>query len=410
MDSRLIPYSHFLNEVGNIPVNKIPFYIRWTAQYLNYLKEKEHSEKYLQIFLSQLEESQAEWQVKQAAEAINLFLICKKAPKDRTPFAGTNWSDVYTIYSEKLKTMRRARSTIKSYQDWVYKFHDFTKKDVSRLTTEDFENYITHLAVKESVSYSTQNQAYNAILFLYRYILKQDLSKMQNPIKSQIPPKLPVVLTKQEVRLVISYLSPEYSLMGRLIYGAGLRLNECLSIRIKDLDMTKKILHIQNAKGNKDRFTMIPEILLSELNSAIEKSRKIYLMDRKKAKPGVWLPDRIHKKYPLSDKEWPWFWLFPSSRFIIDDTFKRECRYHRHSSGIQKDFKKALLASGIVKKASVHTLRHSFATHLVEDGYDIRTIQELLGHSDVNTTMIYTHVAQRRSLSVISPLDREFSI
>ena len=406
MDSRLIDYSNFLKEQDHIPDKRIPFYLHWTESYLIFLKEREHSDKYLRDFLSILEEKHPEWQVRQAVEAINLFLIDSSKTKEEYEIPDPDWAQLETYYSDKLKTMRRARSTIECYVAWFYRFKAHVKKDVKDLTPDDFEKFITYLAVKESVSFSTQSQAYNGLLFLYRYILKQDISQMKSPMKSRIPSKLPVVLSQDEVRAVLSHMSSEYKLMGRLIYGAGLRLNECLTLRIKDMDFEKKVLHLHNAKGNKDRFTVIPEILVADLQEEIEKARTVFRRDRELNKPGVWLPDRIYTKYPSADREWSWFWIFPSSRFIIDDTYKRKCRYHRHPSGLQRDFKNAVIQSGIPKKASVHTLRHSFATHLVEQGYDIRTIQELLGHADVNTTMIYTHVAQRRSLGVISPLDR----
>ncbi|MBN2628483.1 MAG: integron integrase [Spirochaetales bacterium] len=406
MDERLDGYTNFLKSQNHIPGNRLPYYLHWTEKYLEFLKDKEHSPKYLQGFLSRLEETHPEWQVKQAVEAINLFLISDQNIVGNDPFKGTDWAQLEKRYTDTLKTMRRARSTIQSYVTWFYKFKKYTGKDVQNLSPADFEKFITSLAVKKGVSYSTQNQAYNGLLFLYRYILKQDLSLMKPPVKSQIPSKLPIVLSVDEIRTIFSHMTRDFLIMARLIYGSGLRINECMTLRIKDIDLEKKVLHLHNAKGNKDRFTVLPEIVISDLKSEIEKARAVFSKDREQNKPGVWLPDRIYSKYPSSDREWIWFWLFPSDRFIIDDTYKRKCRYHRHASGLQRDFKRALIKSGITKKASIHTLRHSFATHLVEQGYDIRTIQELLGHEDVNTTMIYTHIAQRRSLGVISPLDR----
>jgi len=405
VDHRLIGYTNYLKDQNSIPEKKIPFYVAWVRSYLEFLGEREHSAKYLMLHISQLERKLPEWQVGQAVEAINLYLINDRREGDQDLGEHTDWSDLAKRFSDKLQTMRRARATVRSYLFWLHRFRSFIGKDVPSLTPEDFEKYITHLAVKESVSFSTQNQAYNSLLFLYRFVLKQNMSQIKLPVKSQVPSKLPVVLTTQEIKRIFSYMEEDYRLMARLIYGAGLRLNECMSLRIKDIDLKKKVLHIQNGKGNKDRFTIIPETLVDDIRKEMEKSGTVFKQDRDENKPGVWLPDRIFKKYPSADKEWSWFWLFPSTRFIVDDLFKRKCRYYRHPSGLQREFKGALEKCGIPKRATIHTLRHSFATHLIEQGYDIRTVQELLGHEDVNTTMIYTHVAQRRSLGVISPLD-----
>ncbi|MDC7224580.1 MAG: integron integrase [Spirochaetales bacterium] len=407
MNSRLKDYAEYLKESNRIPPGKIKYYVAWVEKYSRFLKEREHGHGYFQRFLGLLENSYSDWQVKQAAEAVNLFLISdrKSADLDRSRYS--DWNDLEKLFLERLRVMRRARSTIQNYLLWLNRFKNYCQKDPKRLAPEDYEKFITHLAVDKSVSQSTQNQAYNALLFLYRYILRQNLDQMNLPVRSQIPAKLPVVLSREEVHRVLSFMEGDFKLMGQLIYGAGLRVNECMSLRIKDLEFEKRVIHLHGAKGNKERFTVIPESLTEALRGQVQKGEELFKKDRIHDKPGVWLPDRIYKKYPHSDKEWIWFWLFPSKRFIVDDTFQRPCRFHRHASGLQKSFHQALLMSGINKKASIHSLRHSFATHLVESGYDIRTIQELLGHEDVNTTMIYTHVAKRRSLSVISPMDRE---
>ena len=402
-------YEEYLRNSNRIPKEKIKYYLSWTKKYLFFLKEKEHDSVFLRNFLDELEKTFQDWQVRQAAEAINLFLICNRKEDKDIDYSLKSWRDLEKVFREKLCMMRRARSTVNSYLFWLNRFMLFADKDPGKLTTDDYEKFISYLAVEQSVSQSTQNQAYNSLLFLYRNILRLDLSDMNVPVKSQIPPKLPVVFSQKEVGLVISFMKKDYKVMALLVYGAGLRVNECMSLRIKDLDLCKKVIHLHGAKGNKERFTVIPESLIDTLEEQIKKSKELYKEDRDQGNPGVWLPDRIYKKYPNADKEWIWFWLFPSSRLIIDDTFHRPCRFHRHSSGLQKNFRNALIQSGIPRKASIHSLRHSFATHLVENGYDIRTIQELLGHEDVNTTMVYTHVAKRRSLSVISPLDKQFS-
>ena len=214
------------------------------------------------------------------------------------------------------------------------------------------------------------------------------------------------MLTKREVQKIFDRMSGTKRLMAMLIYGCGLRLFECLRLRIKDVDLERDTLIVRSGKGGKDRQTVLPESLKDDLIRHMDSIRSIYDQDRKKGVPGVAMPHALERKYPQTGKEWGWFWLFPSKSLSVDPVSGRVRRHHIHQASIQKSVKKAALEAGITKNASVHTLRHSFATHLLEDGYDIRTIQELLGHKNLQTTMIYTHVASRNVLGVKSPLDR----
>jgi integron integrase len=259
--------------------------------------------------------------------------------------------------------------------------------------------------VERKVAAATQKQAFNALLFLYRRVLGREVLGLETVIPSHIPRRLPVVLTKEEIRDVFRHLSGVHRLIAAVIYGGGLRLEECLCLRVKDVDFARNCLVIHAGKGDKDRETVLPERLACELQRHLLRVRALYDRDRRRALAGVWLPEALARKYAGAGKEWAWFWLFPSSKLSIDPESGIVRRFHLYPTTLQKAFQRAVARAGLVKRATVHTLRHSFATHLVEKGYDIRTIQELLGHADVSTTMIYTHVATKNKLGVASPLD-----
>ncbi|MDC7126036.1 MAG: integron integrase, partial [Spirochaetales bacterium] len=220
--------------------------------------------------------------------------------------------------------------------------------------------------------------------------------------------RLPVVCTGNEIRKIFKYLNDPHLLMAQIIYGSGIRLNECLNLRIKDLDFERKSIHIYSGKGNKDRLTVLPEQIINRIKQHLSKIRKFYNEDRKNNIAGVMLPDALNQKYKNASKDWSWFWVFPAQRLSVDPYINIVRRFHIYPSTLQKAFKSAVEKSGISKNASIHTLRHSFATDLIERGYDIRTVQELLGHSNISTTMIYTHIAQKNKLGVKSPLDNLF--
>ncbi len=267
-------------------------------------------------------------------------------------------------------------------------------------------DFLSHLALKRNVAAATQSQALNALVFLYRNVLNITLEEGElEAARASRKRKLPLVLTQNEINQIFAHLSGLPRFMAQLIYGGGLRLNECLQLRIKDIDLEQGMIIIRSGKGGNDRRTILPESLSEPLLAQMGEARKLFEEDRKKDLPGVWLPHALERKYPNAGKAWGWFWVFPSQSLSADPRTGIVRRHHRHPSTLQTAFKKALTASGISKPASVHTLRHSFATHLLENGYDIRTIQELLGHKSVQTTMIYTHVSKRNILGVRSPLD-----
>jgi integron integrase len=307
---------------------------------------------------------------------------------------------------DEIRLRHYSLRTEHTYLGWIKRFILFhNKRHPREMGAAEITRYLTHLAVQGKVSASTQNQALNAILFLYREILKIDLPWLDGIQRAKKPTRLPVVLSRDEVRSLLAQLDGTRWLIVSLIYGGGLRLTEALRLRVKDLDFHYMQLVIRDAKGQKDRVTTLPESLVEPLRQYLVRVKERHQQDLREGFGQVELPYALAKKYPRADREWAWQYVFPSANRSKDPRSDAIRRHHVHESAIQKAVKNAVRAARIVKPASVHTLRHSFATHLLESGYDIRTVQELLGHKDVNTTMIYTHVLQKGGRGARSPLD-----
>ena len=266
--------------------------------------------------------------------------------------------------------------------------------------------FLIHLAVKEKVSASTQNQALSALLFLYRHVIGREVGDLGKVIRARKPKRLPVVMTRDEVKDVLSNLTDDKWLMSSLMYGAGLRLMECLRLRVQDIDFSRNEILVRDGKGAKDRITMLPESLKAPILEHLKKVKAIHEKDLSEGWGRVQMPDALDRKYPNAPKEWRWQWVFPQENRWSNPKTKEQGRHHIDESLVQKAVRDAVVTAGLTKHATCHTFRHSFATHLLEGGYDIRTVQELLGHSDVKTTMIYTHVLNRGPSGVHSPLDR----
>ncbi len=310
------------------------------------------------------------------------------------------------VVRDTIRLKHYSYQTEKSYVQWIKRYVAFhNKRHPREMGQPEIEAFLTHLAVEGKVAASTQNQAFNAILFLYRDVLNQTLDFDIQAVRAKRSTYLPTVLTPQEVRSVIAQMNGTYRLLIQLLYGSGMRLNEALSLRIKDLDFDQHQIVVRNAKGMKDRVTMLPERLIADLQTHLQQAKTLHQQDLDQGFGSVWLPFALARKYPNADRQWIWQWVFPSSRRIQDPDTTIWQRFHLHESGLQKALKQAVRASKITKRIGCHTFRHSFATHLLQNGYDIRTVQELLGHKDVKTTMIYTHVLNRGGRGVISPLD-----
>ena len=311
-----------------------------------------------------------------------------------------------TQVKTNMKMKNYSPSTIKSYSQWIKRFIIFNNTThPAKMGAEEIKSFIGYLAVKKHVSASTQNQALQAILFLYKYIIKKDIGWLENIPRAKSSKYIPVVFSKQEVKSILSNLNGIYYLICSLQYGTGMRLSEVLRLRIKDIDFDYKSIVIRDAKGHKDRVTVLPNTLIHLLKKQIAEVKKQHTKDAAKGLGNTILPYALEIKYPNAAEEFGWQYLFPADKFVYKENSKKPYKTHLHASSVQKAFRKALTESKIAKRGSTHSLRHSFATHLLEAGYDIRTVQELLGHKSVKTTMIYTHVINKGGFGVRSPLD-----
>lgn len=311
---------------------------------------------------------------------------------------------------DQVRTVMRAkhysRRTETSYVDWISRYVRFHRlRHPRELDAAAVSAFLTYLAVDLNVAAATQNQARCALLFLYREVLGIPLDAPRDVIAAKAPKRLPTVLTRDEVRAVLTQLSGTYRLIGQLLYGSGLRLLESVRLRVQDLDIAQHQITVRDGKGQKDRVTMLPLQLAEPLSDHLRLVRRLHAEDMERGYGAVYLPDALDRKYPKASKEWGWQYVFPAERLSTDPRSGVTRRHHLGERSVQAAVTAAVRASGITKRASCHTFRHSFATHLLEAGYDIRTVQELLGHDDVQTTMIYTHVLNRGGRGVRSPLD-----
>jgi integron integrase len=305
-----------------------------------------------------------------------------------------------------LRTRHYSLRTEQAYAHWVRRFIFFHNLRHPREMGEtEINAFLTHLAVDGKVSSSTQNQALSAILFLYRRVLGREVGQIGDVIRAQRPRHLPVVMSREEVKTVLSYLYGEKKIIATLLYGAGLRLMECLRLRVQDIDLGKNQITVRNGKGEKDRVTMLPQSVKPMLIEHLRRVRHVHEKDLQEGWGSVVLPESLDRKYPRAPRDWEWQWVFPQERRWRHPVTNREGRHHIDESLVQRAVKEAVARAGISKRASCHTFRHSFATHLLETGYDIRTVQELLGHRDLRTTMVYTHVLNRGPAAIRSPLD-----
>jgi integron integrase len=308
---------------------------------------------------------------------------------------------------QAIETRHYSPKTEESYIHWIKRFIFFHKRrHPVEMSEKEIAQFLSSLATELHVSAATQNQALNAILFLYRAVLRKEIGYVDGVIRAKRPHRLPVVLSRQEVKSILGILDHSDWLMLMLLYGAGLRLMECLQLRVKDIDFSTNQIVVRAGKGDKDRHTMLPAALKEPLAKHLEIIKEQHRRDLERGLGRVALPNALERKYPNAGKEWGWQWVFPATSHYTDRVTGEKRRHHLHESVVQKAVKQAVQKARVAKPATPHTFRHSFATHLLEDGYDIRTVQELLGHRDVSITMIYTHVLNRGGRGVNSPADR----
>lgn len=391
----------------------VDFYLHWVTRFYRFLNKQPGdavTQQEMESYLKHLSKSRESWQVDQAAKAISLyqFFINRKevGNGEKTIDSRDQWKKAADDMRKMLRLMHRSNRTEKTYLGWVRRFYRFLDgQSPHGLNSAHVKAFLTHLAAEQNVSASTQNQAFNAILFLFRHTLDKDIEDISDVVRAKRTRRLPVVLTRSEITRLFGNMHGINKLMALLIYGCGLRLQECLQLRIKDVDLEREALTVRSGKGDKDRETVLPSSLKNDLKAHLKEVRAIYDADRASESPGVMLPGALERKYPNAGKEWTWFWLLPSRTNSSDPKTGILRRHHIYRGNLQKAVKAAGKRAEIPKRITVHTLRHSFATHLLEKGYDIRTIQDLLGHTDLRTTMIYTHVVSKNRHGVVSPLD-----
>ena len=415
--------GNFLVSKHSVASEKVKFYLYWIDLFLRQARAPAaggDDPEALDNFLDELGRVKPPWQVQQAKEAVRMFLYYRASQPHfpaSSPYASgstprpsaediAQWDMMFAELRRIMRVKQLSPVTEKSYLGWLRQFrHWYNERPPQAVTSADVRNFLSFLAVERQVAAKTQNQAFNALLFFMRNGLKQNPKDLDSSVRAPVRRRLPVVLTREEIGRITEKLPRLYSLMARFIYGCGLRLNECFSLRIKDVDFDRGTLVVRAGKGNKDRQTVLPASLRPDWERHLGKVRRVFDRDRQRNVPGVELPYALDRKYPNAGKEWPWFWAFPALSMAIDPRSGILRRPGFNPETFRKHFHVAMRAAGIGKFATVHALRHSFATHLLENGYDIRAIQDLLGHTDVRTTMIYTHVAAKNRLGVRSPLD-----
>ena len=398
-NEQIMAFTDYVRANDNIKDQHKNYYLLWVKKYLKY--KLDNTDASLEEYLESLRKQKLEkWQITQAMDAINFYWLFTDSP-DRKP----DYTDIHTAIHNVIELKHYSTKTDKTYQNWIKQFLQFAAKEPSQVESEDVHRFLTYLAVKRKVAAKTQNQAFNALLFLFRHVLKKELSGLETTIRAKEKRNIPAVLSPDEVGLLLEHLTGTYSIIARLLYGCGLRLMECLTLRIKDIDFKQKIVTVHSGKGDKDRIVVLPDKLIPDLTDHISDLKNSYEHNKKIGHGLVKLPDALSSKYPSASSEWIWQWLFPAPSYYIDKSDGKVYQHHLHESSVQKSINKAASETGIPKKISAHTLRHSFATHLLESGVNIRTIQELLGHKYLDTTMIYTHVVASFKKNIRSPLD-----
>lgn len=421
-----------------VPLHQRPHYARWVRQFAKTGagRLEARSPQEAQSFLKELDELPhlERWQVEQARAALGLMYVevlkmdlgtlelparangngrgmeegidYATTPRRRSGLLDAVWSGYVDRLRQELRLRHYSLRTEDVYADWVRRFAVFHRlAPLEGLREESIVQFLSELATKGKVAASTQNQALNGILFFYREVMKQGVESLSGMVRAKRPQRLPVVLTREEVERLLREIEPAYRLLAAVLYGTGLRLMEGVRLRVKDMEFEAGRIMVRDGKGQKDRVTMLPERLAEPLRAQVEKVARLHEEDLARGFGEVYLPDALSRKYRGAAKELAWQYVFPSRRLSVDPRTDKAGRHHVNENGLQKEIKRAVLKLQLNRLVSCHTLRHSFATHLLMGGTDIRTVQELLGHKDVSTTMIYLHVLNRPGVGVRSPLD-----
>lgn len=409
-------YAGFLREKELAPAKHQLYLVRWVRDFLLFARGRRGYtfEQTLDLFLAEVggRVGTKPWQLQQASDAIRIYRYQYRRARmeDEGSVAGQAFVDD-AARLERLRAVIRlrhyAKSTEKTYLHWNRRFLAYCRETGAEgePTAADAKAFLTHLAMVGKVSASTQNQAFSALLLLFREVLRADLEEMTQTVRARRGPKLPTVLSVAEVQELLAAVEAEYALMVKLLYGGGLRLGELVRLRVKDLDFDAGLLVVRSGKGDKDRTTLLPVSLHDELCAHLEHIREWHQADLSDGYGEAPLPDALARKYPGAGLEWGWQYVFPADKVAVDPADGKTRRYHVFNQDVQKAVRRAVRQAGIAKHATPHTLRHSFATHLLLNGTDIREIQELLGHKSVETTMIYTHVVRELKSRARSPLD-----
>jgi len=401
----LLEFQNYLVASKLATSQTAPFYAYWVNKFLSFSSGGNGRSIDVKIhdFIMFLHRSELDdWQLKQAEKAVRLYM---------KNFSQADQEPVISRMRRAIRLKHYSYSTERTYLDWTQRFLNYLstvkKKNIKAnvLSSDDVTDYLTYLALKKRVSSSTQNQAFNALLFLFRDVLKKEINNLNKTVRAKRGPKLPVVLTVEEVEKLFNSMDGKNLLIAQSLYGSGLRLMELARLRVKDIDFDSGLIFVRSSKQDKDRSTILPEFIKGRLRAHLEEVKTLHKKDLEVGYGAVYLPYGLERKYPNLAREWGWQYVFPSNKLSVDPRGGKVRRHHIDPSSIQKAVKNAVRKAGIVKDATVHTLRHSFATHLLMNGVNIREVQELLGHKNVETTVVYTHVLRDMSNAPASPLD-----
>lgn len=419
-DFRSTDFGRFLLDCNLVPSGKEKYFVYWVRLFFE-MKPKWPNRKWSEQLLNFIKETELtgnyqDWQIRQAEQAVRLYFInflgsVASSEKPDNPALSTSSSQTEAIrmFREALRLRHYAYRTELTYIGWVERFFNYcgrrNQAQTALLQSSLVRDFLAHLATGKNVSASTQNQAFNSLLMYFRLVHNQELGDIKEGVRARTKLTLPTVFSVEEIKKILGIVEGVTGLMIKIIYGGGLRVNECCRLRVKDIDFSQSLIYVRDGKGGKDRTTILPITLKEALQEQIRRVLALHDDDLKKGYGAVWLPDALERKYPAASKSKAWQYLFPSTQQSVDPRSGVVRRHHISDSTIQKALKSAMKRCGIHKHGSVHSLRHSFATHLLLNGIDIRQIQEYLGHAKVETTMIYTHVIKDMRNPVASPLD-----